>query len=69
MLDERLTVEELGSVSPCDNCGKLTYLPKDRPYARLPKGFTHGNVRHYIAVRLKRMTVCETCRYDVYGAW
>ena len=75
-MEQQLTVADLGELVPCQNCGKQTYLYSNLPDwtvsaggASLPKGFTVGNRRKIVQVRGQRLTVCEICRYDVYGSW
>jgi hypothetical protein len=69
-----LTVEQLGDLKPCEHCHKPTYLRSALPASPtgivdLPDGFTRGNARHFVTVHGQHLTVCETCRYDVYGAY
>ena len=68
---KQLTTNDLGTLIACDNCGKQTYdrraLPEEA--SLLPKGFTRANARHFVYVRGSKKLVCETCRYDVFGAY
>ena len=66
-----LTVEELGPLEPCVNCGSPTYLssnlPVDRPIdSFLPKGITTNNRRKIINYRNKDIILCERCRYESF---
>ena len=63
-----LTVEELGELKPCQNCGALTYaqfnLPENSGYRLLPKGFTNQNRRMIIFYKGKFVLLCTKCRYE-----
>jgi hypothetical protein len=71
MTKEPLTVEDLGELIPCQHCGRPTYrLTRDDQCGRLlPEGFTAGDRRWVVRVRGVQMTVCENCRYNVFGRW
>lgn len=66
-----LTKKELGELVNCFHCGKPTYSRKVLPkgFCKLPKGFTNGNARHTVYFKEVLITICETCRYDVFGAY
>lgn len=67
MSDKQLTVDELGELRACANCGKNTYVARDVPAGRLlPNGYTVGNARHTVRVRGSLLTVCANCRYSTY---
>jgi hypothetical protein len=61
-------------LAKCDHCGKETYDAfglgeQQRGFAKLPEGFCAGNARRMINYHGHLMTLCNNCRYDVYGAY
>lgn len=68
--NQRLKLSEMGELIKCAHCKKLTYKANDVPTGRLlPKGWTVARRRHIVHVHGARLTICETCRYNVYGRY
>jgi hypothetical protein len=67
----RVTMEELGELINCENCGSPTYDRNNLPdyTVRLPDGITAGNRRMFVTVGGVRRLVCSNCRYDAFGAY
>jgi len=79
-MEYKITVQELekldahGGLTSCKNCGRPTYDGKalDRAFPNgvlLPDGLTVGNRRKFVTVRRLTMCVCQSCRYNVFGAY
>lgn len=66
----QLTLEELGPLEPCVNCGEPTYSPANLPegssFKLLPAGFTTNRRRKIINYHNKDIVLCERCRYESF---
>jgi hypothetical protein len=68
-MEERIERGEL-EMTTCEHCHKPAYVSKPELNNRLlPEGLTVGNKRMFVYMQGRRFTVCQNCRYDVYGAY
>ena len=71
-LDVRqITLEELGPLRDCEHCHAPTYHKANltEEIVRLPDGITRANERFVIHFHGKALTLCATCRYNIYGGY